>query len=117
MRRRKRAFAFSAAQKQTLISVLDEIIPLSEDGRLTNVDERGLANAIDDLSVEEPALRSLIAQGLARLDELARAQQAPAFCTLPHDAKVAALDELAKTTPRFLVEVARHLYRARFQKV
>jgi hypothetical protein len=108
----KRVAAFSIPQKQTLTSVLDEIIPRSDDGRMPAAGALGLANPIDKLAQDEPELRDLIAQGLARLDELARAQRAPAFCTLSAEGKAAALDEIAKTLPRFLVEIARHTYAA-----
>ena len=73
------ATSFSPEQERALSSVLDEIIPRSEDGRLPGAGELGL---VDYVARKARAIQPLIIQGVGALDELARSRGAPDFAAL-----------------------------------
>ena len=69
--------------RDALSAVLDEVIPPDVARRMPGAGELGLADAITAAARTNPALRDALAQGLARLDTLARDAGAAAFASLP----------------------------------
>lgn len=101
---------FSENEKRVLTSVLDEIIPSSDDGKLPGAGELGLAGAIEDALRSEPDLRSFVAQGLADLDDIARSRNGGGFAKLSREDKVQLLNEQA-----FVLPLTLHAYAAYYQ--
>jgi hypothetical protein len=91
--------AFSEDDKRTLASVLDQIIPPSDDGRFPGAGQIGLAGYIDAALQKTPELRSLIVQGLADLDNLARSRNASSFAALCREDKQELLKEWGFVLP------------------
>src|SRR5205085_1082797 len=87
------AAGFSADEQHTLSAVLDEIIPPSDDGKLPGAGQLGIGRYIDEALQNLPAVRSMVAQGLAELDDLARRKDAPDFAALSRDGKVQLLNQ------------------------
>ncbi|MFI5393970.1 MAG: gluconate 2-dehydrogenase subunit 3 family protein [Candidatus Binatia bacterium] len=90
---------FSADEQRVLASVLDEIIPPSSDGRLLGAGQLGLARYIDEALQQTPEIRSMIAQGLSDLDNLARSRNAPGFAALSKPDKLQLLNGQAFVLP------------------
>lgn len=101
---------FSEDEKRVLISVLDEIIPPSTDGRLPGAGRLGLAGHIDDALQKTPALRSMIAEGLSDLDRVARSRNAPGFNSLSREDKLQLLNEQG-----FVLPLTFHTYTGYYQ--
>ena len=89
---------FSEDQKRVLASVLDEIIPSSDDGRLPAAG-RAVAGYVEEALRNLPDLRSMIAQGLSDLDDLARGRNAPGFAALSREDKLQLLNQQAFVLP------------------
>jgi hypothetical protein len=90
---------FSADEERVLASVLDEIIPPSNDGRFPGAGELGLSSYIKEALQQTPELRSMIVQGLSDLDRLARGRNAPGFAALSREDKLQLLNEQAFVLP------------------
>ena len=90
---------FSKDAQRALASVLDEIIPPSDDGRLPGAGEIGIADYVAEALQKTPELRAMIAQGLADLDDLARRRRAPDFAALPREDKLQLLNEWGFVLP------------------
>lgn len=103
---------FSLQEERALASVLDELIPPSDDGRLPGAGEAGLVRYIDQRAAE---LRPTIAQGLSALDELANARGARDFAALSREDKLEALNEVATAQPGFLPGLILHTYAGYYQ--
>ena len=101
---------FSEDAKRTLASVLDEIIPASDDGRFPGAGQIGLARYIDEALQKTPALRSMIAQGLADLDDLARSRNASSFAALSREDKLQLLNAWG-----FVLPLTLHAYIGYYQ--
>jgi len=89
----------SPDEMRTLASVLDEIIPPSGDGRLPGAGQLGIAGYIDAALRKTAELKSMIAQGLADLDNLARQRNALGFAALSREDKLRLLNEQAFVLP------------------
>ena len=77
-------------------ALLDEIIPPHAQRGLPGAGETGLAGEIDE---QVPELRPTLHQGLAALEEKARARGAARFSELAQPDRVAALNELVDDEP------------------
>ncbi|MEE8557229.1 MAG: gluconate 2-dehydrogenase subunit 3 family protein [Myxococcota bacterium] len=106
---------FSEDERLTLSSVLDEIIPPSEDGRFPGAGELGLASYIEQSLAQTPALRPVTVNGLAAVDELARAQGSHAFPALSSEDKRELLKELGSKQPAFLPTLILQTYVGYYQ--
>jgi len=84
---------FSASAKQVLASVLDEIIPPSDDGRMPGAGQIGVADHVEQALQNLPDLRAMILRGLADLDALAHSRHARSFTALSRQDKVVLLNE------------------------
>ena len=93
---------FSENERRALSSVLDKIIPPSDDGRFPGAGELGLASYIEQGLEQTPALRPVIVQGLSAVDELARRRSSLAFAALSSEDKLEVLNELGSKQPAFL---------------
>jgi hypothetical protein len=102
--------AFSDDERRVLASVLDELIPPSTDGRLSGAGQLGIADYIDEALQKTPELKSMIAQGLADLDQLARRRNAPGFAALSREDKLQLLNEWG-----FVLPLTLHAYSAYYQ--
>ena len=92
MSNEKNNSGFSEDEHRVLASVLDEIIPPSDDGRLPGAGRLGLARYIDEALEKTPDLRSMIAQGLSDLDSQARSRNASGFAALSREDKLQLLN-------------------------
>src|SRR5215475_3413571 len=90
---------FSEEERETLASVLDEIIPSSRDGRLPGAGQLGLADYVVEALQKTPELASMVAQGLSDLGSLARNRSAPSFTALPREDKLQLLNEWGFVLP------------------
>ncbi len=81
----------------TLTSVLDTLIPPSEDGRLPGAGELGLGDTILETA---QALAPLLAQGLAAVDELARDRNDAPFASLTAPERTQILSAFEAEQPR-----------------
>jgi len=103
--------ALTEAQRDTLVAVLDEIIPPSEDGRLPGAGELGLGPKIEAALAEALDLP----KGLEALDEVARRSGAERFAALEGAARTEALTEYAEAAPGFLPGLIFHTYTSYYQ--
>jgi len=101
---------FTADEQRTLASVLDELIPPSDDGRFPGAGELGLAGYVEEVLRTTTNLRSMITQGLSDLDNLARTRNAPGFAALAREDKVQLLNEQA-----FVLPLTFHAYASYYQ--
>jgi len=106
---------FSAHHARALESVLDEIIPPSEDGRLPGAGELGLVAAIEAAVRKTPDLEPAVVQGLDALAEIAREAGAAEFSSLDREQRVAALHRIETSQPAFLPGLIFHSYCAYYQ--
>jgi hypothetical protein len=81
-------------QERTLASVLDEIIPPSDDGRLPGAGALGLASHIAQAIERTPELEFTIAPGLTAADDLAMQRHGRRFVGLSRQQKLAVLHGL-----------------------
>ena len=102
-------------QARALASVLDEIIPPSDDGSFPGAGELGLASYIEQVLQQAPEFRPVILQGLSTLDELARGRSAQSFAELSSQEKVEVLNELTSTDQVFLPSLTLHTYIGYYQ--
>jgi hypothetical protein len=112
-------FHFSQNQREGLASVLDEIIPASQDGALPAAGELGLARYIEEVAQRSPGLGPSLVDGLCALDELAAdredAGDASRFAMLPQSLRAQVLETLGATHPGFLPALIFHTYMGYYQ--
>jgi gluconate 2-dehydrogenase subunit 3-like protein len=101
---------FSEDEEHTLASVLDELIPPSDDGKLPGAGEIGLARYIAQALEKTPMLRPMLVQGLADVEDLARNRYGKRFAALSKPEKVAVLNEQG-----FLFPLLLHTYAGYYQ--
>ena len=101
---------FSADEQRTLASVLDELIPPSHDGKLPGAGQLGIAGYVEQALRKMPELKSMIAQGLADLDDLARSRNAADFAALSRADKVQLLNQQG-----FIFPLMFHAYAGYYQ--
>ena len=106
---------FSRDEMRLLTSVLDEIIPPSDDGRFPGAGALGLADFIEQNLQGTPALRPAIAQGLSALEDLARSRNSRGFAALSRQEKLDVLNELATAQPAFLPSLILQTYAGYYQ--
>jgi len=106
---------FSRDEIRLLTSVLDEIIPPSDDGRFPGAGALGLADFVEQNLQTTPELRPAIAQGLAALEDLARSRNSRGFAALSGQDKLDVLNELATTQPAFLPGLILQTYAGYYQ--
>jgi hypothetical protein len=106
---------FSQDEERLLTSVLDEIIPPSDDGRFPGAGALGLADFVEQTLQKTPVLRPVIAQGLSALEDLARSRGARGFTALSRQDKLEVLNELATTQPAFLPGLILQTYAGYYQ--
>jgi hypothetical protein len=101
---------FSDDERRVLASVLDEIIPPSDDGELPGAGQAGVLDYIEKVLSKLPDLRSMITQGLSDLDRLARDRGERSFLELPRSGKQQVLGEQA-----FVFALTLHTYVGYYQ--
>ena len=73
------AFAFSAAEERILASLIHEMIPPSDDGRLPGAGVLGLTAHIARTVQQTPMLRPVVEYGLSAIAELAEKRTGASF--------------------------------------
>jgi hypothetical protein len=84
---------FSDEQRRVLASVLDEIIPPTDDGRLPGAGRLGVGAHIETALRSVPELGPMFVHGLAELDAQARSQHGTDFPSLARADKLALLNQ------------------------
>lgn len=92
-----------------LNSLLDEIIPSSEDGRIPPGGALLVTDFITDKAREEPGLYELITSGLRQLNSLINVGNT-IFSDLNKDGRVAVTRDLEKKEPEFFKMLVRYTY-------
>ena len=100
----------SEDEQRVLASVLDELVPPSDDGKMPGACQLGLVGYIDAALQKTPELRAMIVQGLADLDASARGRGAPSFAALSRDDKLRLLNEWG-----FVLPLTLHTYTGYYQ--
>jgi hypothetical protein len=106
---------FSQEQQQTLASVLDQIIPPSEDGRLPGAGAAGLAGYIDRALEQMPDLRPMIVASLKALGDLALRRHSRRYAELGEADKAALAAELAASADAFPPALVLHAFAGYYQ--
>jgi hypothetical protein len=96
--------ALTAELRNTLASLLDELLPPREDARLPGAGGLGLAAAVDAASLGSP-LRPALSATLAAL-------ASGGFAALAKDERRARVEALAKQSPELFQLLLRHAYGA-----
>lgn len=99
-------------ERQALGALLDEVIPPSPELSLPGAGEAGLAGEIEAAA---PDLLPVLRQGLATLDEKARAGGAEGFAAQARPKRAEALAELIEEDPGFLPGIVFHTYARYYQ--
>jgi Gluconate 2-dehydrogenase subunit 3 len=103
---------FDAAQRATLVAMLDALVPRSADGRLPGAGELGLASGIEE---QLGAMCAFTARGLDALDALARERGARGFPALAVDERAEVMNAHAAADPGFLPGLVFQVYSAYYQ--
>ncbi len=98
------------SEDRTLVAVLDEIIPPSDDGQFPGAGQIGLAGHVEEALQDAPELRVMIMQGLSDLDTQARSRKATDFAALPRADKIQLLNEWG-----FVLPLTLHTFTAYYQ--
>jgi len=106
----------SRDERRTLDAVLDEIIPPSADGRLPGAGQLGVSGYVDGAVRAMPAVREMIVQSVAALDEIAVRRTGRRFATLEPPDRIAALDDLAASEHAFPPVLVLHAYAGYYQE-
>lgn len=107
--------SLSPDEKRALAAVLDAIVPPSGDGRLPGAGELGVADAVEAILRERPALCPGLASGLARLDARAADRASRPFAELDGAARRSVLDAVAQELPAFLGPLVFQTYLAYYR--
>jgi len=106
---------FSRDRQRLLASVLDEIIPPSDDGRFPGAGDLGLAGFVEQNLQRTPELRPAIAEGLSELADLVSSRGSQDFAALSRRDKLDVLHELAEKQPAFLPGLILQTYAGYYQ--
>ena len=98
-------------QKHLLASVLDEIVPASEKGRLPGAGEIGVTAYIEAMFLKMPELAAMVSQGLADLDAAARQRHGREFTVLSRSEKLELLNQHG-----FVFALTLHAYAGYYQQ-
>ena len=101
---------FSGDQRAALSCVLDAVIPPSCDARFPGAGELGLADAVAEAARANPALRSVVEQGLAALDGLAHERGAECFAAASAALRAELLQRVAALHSGFVSSLVFPLY-------
>ncbi len=94
-----------------LTAVLDAILPPSADGRLPGAGQLGLAESL----ASRVELQTLLANGLAVVDELARARGRSGFAAVPAAERRELLEATGTRAPGFLPTLVAQTFVAYYQ--
>ncbi len=102
----------SEAQRLTLASLLDAIIPGSEDGRMPSAADLDLVVYIRE---RDPEFIPMLIQGLNTLDELSAARSSTDFTALTNLDRQSLAQELSRTQPNLFDGLHRHTLSCYYQ--
>jgi hypothetical protein len=103
-------FRFTDAEQRTLASILDTLIPPSDDGRLPGAGEAGLVGHIEEQVDTAPEFAPVLRQGLDCVDALARERGAEDFVSLSMEARAAVLNASNEGAPGLVASLVFHTY-------
>ncbi len=92
----------SPRQLEALACVLDEIVPPHAEGGLPGAGELGIGAVFEAAAREQAELARTLAEGLAALDERARARGGEGYAGLPRESRLEVLNETGAAAPAFL---------------
>ena len=95
--------ALTAAQRETLVAVLDMIIPASEDGRFPSAAD---LDVLDHIRESQNQLLPALREDLGRLDRLAAERAGSGFSRLTESDRARVMDEIRGAEPGFLKDLA-----------
>lgn len=95
--------ALTAAQRETLVAVLDTIIPASGDGRFPSAAD---VDVLDHIRASASHLLPALREDLGRLDRLAVERSGSAFAQLTESDRACVVDEARSAEPDFLRALA-----------
>ena len=95
--------ALAAAQRETLVAVLDMIIPASGDGRFPSAAE---VDVLDHIRESRRQLLPALRKDLDRLDRLAAERSGTAFAQLAKSDRARVMDQIRSAEPGFLKSLA-----------
>jgi hypothetical protein len=107
--------AMTAADDRTLASILDEIIPPSEDGRLPGAGALGIATHITRAVERTPELAFTIEPGVAAADALAEERHGRRFAALARAERLEVLRALEAAQPALIPTLTFHAYVGYYQ--
>jgi hypothetical protein len=93
---------FSADEDRILRTLLDDIVPPSDDGHVPGAGELGLRAHIARTVQQTPMLRPVVEYGLGALDDLARERDPRGWAALPKEERSAVLEKFAATDQFFM---------------
>ena len=102
----------SEAQRLTLASLLDVIIPSGDGGRMPSAAELDLGAYLRD---QAPEFVPMIVQGLNTLDELCAGRSTQPFTSLAKLERQSLAEELSKTEPKLFAALHRHTLACYYQ--
>ena len=105
----------TGVDERTLASVLDEIIPPSDDGKLPGAGALGVAAHIAQAIERAPELELTIAPGLTAANALANERHGRRFAELAREQKLAVLTALDSAQPAFVPTLTFHAYIGYYQ--
>ncbi len=87
---------------QLLAAVLDELIPVRPDGRLSGAGTLGVGAVVEHAAAGTPEIGQVLAAGFAALERLAQVSDPKGFSALSPSKRVETLRDLEKSEPMFL---------------
>jgi len=102
-------------RERTLTSVLDEIVPPSDDGRLPGAGTLGVGAHIEQVIQRAPGPDLTVAPGLAAAEALASERHGRRFAELSRAQKLDVLRALDATHPAFVPTLTFHAYVGYYQ--
>lgn len=105
----------TAAEREALRHVLDQVIPPSSDGRLPGAGELGLAPEVAATTAQNPFLLAVVRRALARLDQLATTGGSASFAALPRAGRSRVFQQVVAIEPDFAPALLFPTYVAYYQ--
>lgn len=98
----EKSSCFTAEQALSLASLLDEIVPASNDGQLPAAGELGVIAYVEAALQQMPLLKPPILQGLDTLADVCRRAKSKSFAVLSKPDRLNVLEELSSVDAAFL---------------
>ena len=100
-----------ALAQDNFIALLDEVIPAASE----SIPGAGSLGLTEDIEANLGETASLVASGLAALEEKARERFDASFAEMPAESRAALVEEVATAIPGFIETLVYHTYTAYYQ--